>query len=474
MPAVLAGPPPIGDAVFAVGNPLGLQRSLTAGVVSAVDRSDHRAARPGARWPDPVRRGGQPRQQRRAAAQPGGSGGRHRHRPGQPGQPGLLRRDRVRRPDRDRRRRGRRAPAVATRIRRRGTGRRDGPRQRRPGCPSRPRSTRSRRRSWARTGCWSGCSSRCWPAGTCSSRASPGSPRRWRSRPSPQAIGGQFQRIQFTSDLVPADVVGTRIYNQRDGRVPGLARAGLHQPPARRRDQPRPGEGAERAAGGDAGAAGDDRARDVPGAGPVPGDGDAEPDRVGGHLPAAGGAARPVHVQGAGRLPHGDAGVRRRRADDHGARVAGAGDRHRDPARLPARRGRRVRRPADHRVRRAAEHRDPRPGRGRLAGPRPVRDVRGQPAGVDQHGARRQGARVPARPRLRAARGRPRAGPGRAAPPRRPVLRGPRRRRLARRRARPAAGRDPAARARSARARPAGLDQAGLDQPGRGASARRS
>ena len=31
------------------------------------------------------------------------------------------------------------------------------------------------------------------------------------------AIGGQFQRIQFTSDLVPADVVGTRIYNQRAG-----------------------------------------------------------------------------------------------------------------------------------------------------------------------------------------------------------------------------------------------------------------
>jgi MoxR-like ATPase len=32
-----------------------------------------------------------------------------------------------------------------------------------------------------------------------------------------QTIGGDFQRIQFTSDLVPADVVGTRIYNQRDG-----------------------------------------------------------------------------------------------------------------------------------------------------------------------------------------------------------------------------------------------------------------
>ena len=31
------------------------------------------------------------------------------------------------------------------------------------------------------------------------------------------AIGGAFQRIQFTPDLVPADIVGTRIYNQRDG-----------------------------------------------------------------------------------------------------------------------------------------------------------------------------------------------------------------------------------------------------------------
>ena len=32
-----------------------------------------------------------------------------------------------------------------------------------------------------------------------------------------QTIGGQFQRIQFTPDLVPADLVGTRIYNQRLG-----------------------------------------------------------------------------------------------------------------------------------------------------------------------------------------------------------------------------------------------------------------
>jgi MoxR-like ATPase len=31
------------------------------------------------------------------------------------------------------------------------------------------------------------------------------------------AIGGDFKRIQFTPDLVPADLVGTRIYNQKSG-----------------------------------------------------------------------------------------------------------------------------------------------------------------------------------------------------------------------------------------------------------------
>jgi MoxR-like ATPase len=31
------------------------------------------------------------------------------------------------------------------------------------------------------------------------------------------AIGGQFHRVQFTPDLVPADLVGTRVYNQRSG-----------------------------------------------------------------------------------------------------------------------------------------------------------------------------------------------------------------------------------------------------------------
>jgi len=32
-----------------------------------------------------------------------------------------------------------------------------------------------------------------------------------------KAVGGEFKRIQFTPDLVPADLIGTRIYNQKEG-----------------------------------------------------------------------------------------------------------------------------------------------------------------------------------------------------------------------------------------------------------------
>ncbi|HET9912076.1 MAG TPA: MoxR family ATPase [Anaerolineales bacterium] len=32
-----------------------------------------------------------------------------------------------------------------------------------------------------------------------------------------ETVGGEFKRIQFTPDLVPADLVGTRIYNQKTG-----------------------------------------------------------------------------------------------------------------------------------------------------------------------------------------------------------------------------------------------------------------
>lgn len=33
-----------------------------------------------------------------------------------------------------------------------------------------------------------------------------------------EVVGGEFKRIQFTPDLVPADLIGTRIYNQKSGK----------------------------------------------------------------------------------------------------------------------------------------------------------------------------------------------------------------------------------------------------------------
>ncbi len=65
VPAVLAGPPPVGETVFAVGNPLGLRASLTSGVVSATGRT---ITPPGGRALDGLI-------QFDAAVNPGNSGG---------------------------------------------------------------------------------------------------------------------------------------------------------------------------------------------------------------------------------------------------------------------------------------------------------------------------------------------------------------------------------------------------------------
>ena len=43
-----------------------------------------------------------------------------------------------------------------------------------------------------------------------------------------RTVRGTFRRIQFTPDLVPADLVGTRIYNQKTGEFAHLARPGVH------------------------------------------------------------------------------------------------------------------------------------------------------------------------------------------------------------------------------------------------------
>src|SRR5690606_12591530 len=140
----------------------------------------------------------------------------------------------------------------------------------------------------------------------------------------------------------------------------------------RRRDQPRLAQDPVGAAGVHAGASGHRRRHLARAAGAVHGHRHPEPGGDGGHLPAAGGAARPLHGAGEHRLPRrGErAGAARRRrlaagSDDAGAH-AGPGDRH-DPARL---RGVRVRRGAALRARAGARDAAARRGRARRLAPR--------------------------------------------------------------------------------------------------------
>ncbi len=153
--------------------------------------------------------------------------------------------------------------------------------------------------------------------------------------PGPPAGGGRSRAGQDAGgeDLrgragrrVPAHPVHARPGARRHRRhedlqpearpVRGVARPDLRQPGSGRRDQPGAGQGAERAAGGDAGAPGHDRPGNPPPARSLPRHGDPEPDRIRRDLPAPRGPGRPVHAQGAGRLPDRDRGVRHRRADD--------------------------------------------------------------------------------------------------------------------------------------------------------------
>ena len=100
------------------------------------------------------------------------------------------------------------------------------------------------------------------------------------------------------------------------------ARAGVHQHPARRRDQPRAGEDAERAARGDAGVPGDARGRDARARAAVLRPRDAEPGRYRGHVSAARGAARPLPAQDRDRLSVAPRRGGDRRAHDRWASAA--------------------------------------------------------------------------------------------------------------------------------------------------------
>ena len=101
-----------------------------------------------------------------------------------------------------------------------------------------------------------------------------------------------------------------RRHHRLDGdRQPAGGRAdlprgpGLHQPAARRRDQPDAAQDPVRAAGGDGGGPGLGRRRLPQAALAVPGGRHPEPGRVRRHLPAARGPARPVPAQGGAADP---------------------------------------------------------------------------------------------------------------------------------------------------------------------------
>ena len=132
-------------------------------------------------------------------------------------------------------------------------------------------------------------------------------------------LGGTFHRVQFTPDLVPSDLVGTRIYRpdradfdtelgpvfcnfllaDEINRAPAKVQSALLEVMQER--QVTIGH------------------QTFPVPQPVPRARDAEPDRVRRHLPAARGAGRPLHAQGARRLPGARRGADGRRPLARGA-----------------------------------------------------------------------------------------------------------------------------------------------------------
>lgn len=79
-----------------------------------------------------------------------------------------------------------------------------------------------------------------------------------------KVLGLEFQRIQFTSDLLPGDILGTSVFDkgQRTVRLP--SRADLRRAGARRRDQSRHAEKPERPARSHGGGPGHHRRGDTP------------------------------------------------------------------------------------------------------------------------------------------------------------------------------------------------------------------
>jgi MoxR-like ATPase len=101
------------------------------------------------------------------------------------------------------------------------------------------------------------CSRACSPAGHALLEGVPGLGKTMLVRTLAEALTSQFSRIQFTPDMMPADIIGTTVIDETQGGGKSFSfRKGpdLREHRPRRRDQPRHAEDAERAARGDAGA----------------------------------------------------------------------------------------------------------------------------------------------------------------------------------------------------------------------------
>ena len=110
-------------------------------------------------------------------------------------------------------------------------------------------------------------------------------------------LGLEFRRIAFTPDLMPSDVVGTTVFNPQTAQFTtrtGPIFANVVLADEMNRTPPKTQVGAARS---DGRGARHDRRRPVCAAAALPALRDAEPDRVRGHVSAAGSAARPFHDQ---------------------------------------------------------------------------------------------------------------------------------------------------------------------------------
>ena len=143
----------------------------------------------------------------------------------------------------------------------------------------------------------------CSPAGTACSRACPAWPRRSPWRPWPRWSAARSPGIQFTPDLVPADIMGTRIYRPSSEKfdvelgpvfVNFLLADEINRAPAKVQSALLEVMAEQQVSIGG-------KTYEVPDA--VPGHGHPEPDRAGGRLPAARGPARPVPAQDRRGLP---------------------------------------------------------------------------------------------------------------------------------------------------------------------------